>query len=77
LPASGPANPVTIRQLADEFKDKIARLRITARDTAITTGLRLRSKNGRWRFFLVTPAGLAGIDRDGKLFLPGSGPMHA
>jgi hypothetical protein len=32
----------------------------------MTAGLWLRSKHGTWRFFLVTPNSLAGIDREGK-----------
>ena len=61
----------TIQQLADDFKEEIAQLRIIARDTAITAELWLRSKHGTWRFFLVTPDSLAGIDRDGKRLEPG------
>jgi hypothetical protein len=54
------------RQLADEFREEIARLRIIARDKAITAELWLRSKHGTWRFFLVTPDSLVEIDREGK-----------
>jgi len=63
----------TTRQLADDFKEEIAQLRIIARDAAITPELWLRSKHGTWRFFLVTPDSLVEIDREGKPFLPGSG----
>jgi hypothetical protein len=63
------------RQLADDFKEEISHLRVIARDAAITAGFWLRSKHGTWRFFLVRPAGLVEIDRDGKPFLPESGPI--
>jgi len=63
----------TTRQLADDFKEEIAQLRIIARDAAITAELWLRSKHGTWRFFLVTPDSLVEIDREGKQLLPGSG----
>jgi hypothetical protein len=61
-----PAILSTIQQLADEFKEEIAQLRIIARDAAITAELWLRSKHGTWRFFLVTPSTLVEIDREGK-----------
>ena len=67
----------TIQQLADEFKEEIARLRVIARDAAITAELWLRSKHGTWRFFLVTPDSLVEIDREGKRLLPGSGQTLA
>jgi hypothetical protein len=41
-----PAILATIQQLADDFKEEIAQLRIIARDTAITAGIWLRSKYG-------------------------------
>ena len=63
----------TTRQLADDFKEEIAQLRIIARDAAITAELWLRSKHGTWRFFLVMPDSLVEIDREGKPLLPGSG----
>jgi len=63
----------TTRQLADDFKEEIAQLRIIARDAAITSELWLRSKHGTWRFFLVTPDSLVEIDREGKQLLAGSG----
>jgi hypothetical protein len=62
----------TTRQLADDFKEEIARIRIIARDAAITAGLWPRSKHGTWRFFLVTPYSMAGIDREGKRLVSGS-----
>jgi hypothetical protein len=46
-----PAILATTRQLADEFKEEIAQLRIIARDAAITAELWLRSKHGTWRSF--------------------------
>ncbi len=61
-----PAILATTRQLADDFKEEIAQLRIIARDAAITAELWLRSKHGTWRFFLVTPDSLVEIGRDGK-----------
>jgi hypothetical protein len=67
----------TIQQLADDFKEEIAQLRIIARDAAITAELWLRSKHGTWRFFLVTQNSLVEIDREGKLLQPGSGPALA
>ena len=51
--------------------------RIIARDAAITAELWLRSTHGTWRFFLVTPDSLAGIDREGKPLVPGSGQTIA
>ena len=67
----------TIQQLADDFKEEIAQLRIIARDAAITAELWLRSKHGTWRFFLVTPNSLVEIDRDGNRLVPGSGQTLA
>ncbi|MGA2913140.1 MAG: hypothetical protein ABSE07_06460 [Methanoregula sp.] len=61
----------TIQQLADDFKEEIAQLRIIARDAAITAELWLRSKHGTWRFFLVTPSALVEIDRGGNRLVPG------
>ena len=61
-----PAILSTIQQLAKDFKEEIAQLRIIARDKAITAELWLRSKHGTWRFFLVTPSTLVEIDRGGK-----------
>lgn len=57
---------VAIEQIAGDFKDEIDKLRIIARDAAISAELWLRSKHGTWRFFLVTGTGLIEIDRDGK-----------
>jgi len=69
-----PAILATIQQLADDFKEEIAQLRIIARDAAITVELWLRSKHGTWRFFLVMPNSLVEIDRGGNRLVPGSGP---
>ncbi len=38
----------TTRQLADDFKEEIAQLRIITRDASITAELWLRSKHGTW-----------------------------
>ncbi len=66
-----PAILATIQQLAEDFKEEIAQLRIIARDAAVTAELWLRSKHGTWRFFLVTPSTLVEIDRDGKRLMSG------
>jgi hypothetical protein len=55
-----------VYELADYYKKEIARLRLIARDAAITAELWIRSKHGTWRFFLVTPNSLVEIDREGK-----------
>jgi hypothetical protein len=56
----------TIPELAEYYEKDIARLRLIARDAAVTTELWIRSRHGTWRFFLVTPSTLVEIDRDGK-----------
>lgn len=66
-----PAILPTVRDLADYYKEEIARLRIIVKDGAITAGLWIRSKHRTWRFFLVTPDALAGIDHEGKPFVSG------
>ena len=66
-----PAILATPREVADDFKEEIARLRVIARDAAVTAELWLRSKHGTWRFFLVTPNSLVEIDRDGKRIVSG------
>jgi len=53
-------------EIAGDFKNEIAQLRLIARDAAVSAELWLRSKHGIWRFFLVTAAGLIEIDRSGK-----------
>ncbi len=60
-----------IPELAEYYKTEIAQLRVIAKDPAITAELWIRSKHGTWRFFLVTPSTLAGIDRDGKRIVSG------
>jgi hypothetical protein len=37
----------------------------------VDSGFKNRSKHGTWRFFLVTPDSLAGIDRNGKPLVSG------
>jgi hypothetical protein len=64
----------TLEKLADEFKEEIARLRLIARDAAVTAELWIRSRHGTWRFFLVTLDSLVEIDREGKRLFAGSGP---
>ena len=61
----------TTQQIADDFKEEIAQLRVIARDAAITAELWLRSKHGTWRFFLVTPNSLVEIDRVGNRLMSG------
>jgi hypothetical protein len=61
-----PAILATIHEFADYYKEEIARLRVIARDAAVTAELWLRSRHGTWRFFLVTPNTLVEIDRGGK-----------
>ena len=66
-----PAILATIQQLAEDFKEEIAQLRLVARDAAVTAELWLRSKHGTWRFFLVMPNSLVEIDREGKRLVSG------
>ena len=61
-----PAILATIQELAEYYQEEIARLRLIARDAAITAELWIRSRHGTWRFFLVTPSALVEIDRGGK-----------
>ena len=72
-----PAILATIQQLAKDFREEIAQLRIIARHAAITAEFWLRSKHGTWRFFLVTPSTLVEIDREGKRLVSGSGQTLA
>lgn len=51
----------TAREISDDFKEEIARIRLVARDAAVAAGLWIRSRHGTWRFFLVTPDCLTGI----------------
>jgi hypothetical protein len=55
----------SLAQLAGDFQEEIRKLRIIARDAAITAELWLRSRHGTWRFFLVSETGLTEIDRLG------------
>jgi hypothetical protein len=66
-----PAILATIQQLADDFKEEIAQLRVIARDAAIKAELWIRSKHGTWRFFLVTPDSLVEVDRKGNRLVSG------
>jgi len=66
-----PAILATIQQLAEDFKEEIAQLRLVARDAAVTAELWLRSKHGTWQFFLVMPNSLVEIDREGKRLVSG------
>ena len=54
----------TIQQLADEFKEEIARLRIIARHTAITDGLWFRSEQARGGSFSRREIRWARIDQE-------------
>jgi len=56
----------TLPELVEYYKKDLARLRLIARDAAVTAELRIRSRHGTWRFFLVTPDSLVEIDREGK-----------
>jgi len=56
----------SIQELAEYYKNDLARLRLIARDTAIAIELWIRSRHGTWRFFQVMPSALVEIDRDGK-----------
>lgn len=56
----------TIPELVDYYRKDLARLRLIARDAAITIELWIRSRHGTWRFFQVTPNSLVEIDREGK-----------
>lgn len=53
-------------ELADYYKNDLARLRLIARDAAIAIELWIRSRHGTWRFFQVMPSALVEIDREGK-----------
>lgn len=56
----------SVVELAEYYKNDLARLRLIARDPAITIELWIRSRHGTWRFFQVMPSTLVEIDRDGK-----------
>lgn len=55
-----------IPELAEYYESDLARLRVIARDAAVTTELWIRSRHGTWRFFQVMPSTIVEIDRDGK-----------
>jgi hypothetical protein len=55
-----------IPELADYYRKDLARLRVIARDTAVSIELWIRSRHGTWRFFQVTPSSIVEIDREGK-----------
>jgi hypothetical protein len=55
-----------VPELADYYRSDLERLRVIARDVAITIELWIRSRHGTWRFFQVTPSTLVEIDREGK-----------
>jgi len=55
-----------IPELADYYRNDLARLRVIARDAAIAIELWIRSRHGTWRFFQVTPSSLVEIDREGR-----------
>ena len=56
----------TIPELVEYYKQDLARLRLIARDAAVTAELWIRSRHGTWRFFQVMPSTLVEIDREGK-----------
>jgi len=56
----------TIPELEVYYANDLARLRLIARDAAISADLWIRSRHGTWRFFQVTPSTLVEIDREGK-----------
>jgi hypothetical protein len=55
----------SLTEIAVDFREEIRRLRLIARDAAVTAELWLRSKHGTWRFFLVTEKDLIELDRNG------------
>jgi len=56
----------TIPELAEYYANDLARLRLIARDAAVSAELWIRSRHGTWRFFQVTPSTLVEIDREGQ-----------
>jgi hypothetical protein len=55
----------SLTEIADDFREEIRRLRLIARDAAVTAELWLRSRHGTWRFFLVTEKDLVELDCHG------------
>ena len=56
----------TIPELVEYYEKDLTRLRLIARDAAVTAELWIRSRHGTWRFFQVTPSSIVEIDREGK-----------
>ncbi|PKL65105.1 MAG: hypothetical protein CVV32_06050 [Methanomicrobiales archaeon HGW-Methanomicrobiales-3] len=56
----------SIPELAEYYKNDLARLRLIARDAAVTLELWIRSRHGTWRFFQVMPSTIVEIDREGR-----------
>jgi hypothetical protein len=56
----------SVPELIGYYQNDLARLRLIARDAAVTIELWIRSRHGTWRFFQVTPSTLVEIDREGK-----------
>lgn len=56
----------SVPELVEYYQNDLARLRLIARDAAVTIELWIRSRHGTWRFFQVTPSTLVEIDREGK-----------
>ena len=56
----------SVPELIEYYKNDLARLRLIARDAAVTIELWIRPRHGTWRFFQVTPSTLVEIDREGK-----------
>ena len=54
-----------MNEVYSAVRDEIRRLRLIARDAAVTVELWLRSKHGTWRFFLVTEKDLIELDSHG------------
>jgi len=53
--------------IADNYRDDLARLGMLPHDKAVSRELWLRSRHGTWRFFRLTAGGLAELSRDGGL----------
>lgn len=66
----------TIPELAEYYKNDLARLRLIARDAAVAAELWIRSRHGTWRYFLVTPSAMAEIDSEGKRIENGQAVSH-
>jgi hypothetical protein len=64
----------SLTEISADFREEIRRLRLIARDAAITAELWLRSKHGTWRFFLVTEKDLIELDSHGWPLRTGATP---